>query len=611
MSFVAEVHRRKVFKVGAAYVVIAWLVVQVASIALPTFGAPPWALRVFILVLMLGFPIAVVMAWVFDVSADGLKRDDAPIGNKRVYAAALALGLLAVAWYFVGTPAVREGRSKADTVGTAVPAGSQPTTAAAPPDKSIAVLAFTDLSPTKDQEYFSDGISEEILNALVKVKELRVAGRTSSFHYKGRNEDLRAIGRALGVAYIVEGSVRKQGDRVRITAQLIRSADGFHLWSERYDGEMTDVFELQDRIARAIADALAVVLVGEQKTRLVPVATTSPEAYALYLRATDAMHKRDYPLMGEAIGWLEEALRLDPSFARGEARLALIHVMGQSRYGSSLDKAEVHARRAHALDPKLAEPLYALANVARYRRQFMDARELLDRAAALEPDDASVNMYYAQWLIVTGYTRLGIERLERTLAIDPMLPNALNWRGYQYSFAGDQDTAQRLFERAEALGLRLARGGLQEVARARGDYATSSALAQQRPLDDHACLEDPATSMPLVLKGSLGGDADERTVALRVVDECLAANPDPVPIWAVIALMHLDEPDRALAALRDRAATDDAGVFFRLWSPLGRAVRRAPQFAAFAREVGFAEVWDEYGPPDLCRKADNGDYVCE
>lgn len=252
MSLVAELQRRKVFKVGAAYLVVGWLLIQVAATVGPQLNLPEWAPRLITLLILLGFPIALVVAWVFDVTPDGVKLDAGVSGSKRVFAAAAVMMALSLGWYLhekeMGT-----GPARPKVV--ASPPISVPT-------KSIAVLAFTDLSPKHDQDYFSDGIAEELLNALVKMQDLKVAGRTSSFYYKGRNEDLRTIGKALGVANVLEGSVRTQGNKVRITAQLIRSMDGFHLWSESYDGDLSDVFKLQENIARAITEALMSLLVN-------------------------------------------------------------------------------------------------------------------------------------------------------------------------------------------------------------------------------------------------------------------------------------------------------------------------------------------------------------
>ena len=617
MSLFTELSRRKVFKVGAAYLVVAWLAVQAASIGFPTFDAPAWALRIFILIALLGFPIALVFAWAFDVTPDGVKSDASDGGSgarssKAILAITAALVALAFVWYFKGQPSYRIEKKSPAQSSTIIGATIQ----AAPTinKKSIAVLPFTDLSPGHDQEYFSDGMAEEILNALAQVKDLKVAGRTSSFYFKGKNEDLRTIGKTLGVANILEGSVRKQGDKVRITAQLIQASDGFHLWSDSYDGDLKDVFKLQENIARAITDQLKVVLQGEQKMRLVQAGTTNPKAYSLYLQATAALNQRDYQRMGEAIGWLEQAIKLDPNFAPAHARLAMIHVLGWAQYGASDSEAERQAQLALALDPKLAETQYALSFLARKQRHLLDGRQTMDRALELAPDDASANFYYAQLLIATGYTRQGIVRLDRALSIDPLLPNALNWRAMQYLYVGDLDAAERTFKRSADLGLALGNNGVATVAEARGDYA--SARSGMLPLllnnaNAVACLKTPATSIPVYLEGIVGGDAPSRTKALAVIDECLASKPAQIQSWVPVGLMRLGQPQRALQVMALGPTGDEATLFIRFWGPIGRDTRRLPEFAAFARKIGFADLWDRYGPPDLCHKNAAGDYVCD
>jgi TolB-like protein/Tfp pilus assembly protein PilF len=470
-TLLAELKRRKVFKVGAAYLVVAWLVVQGASIGFPAFEAPSWALRVFILVLMLGFPIALVMAWVFEATPEGVVRETRPAGSAAMYAIAAALAVAAVGWFVLGRSTPR------DEAGSVVVADEKPPRAttdsatagetAPGSSKSIAVLAFTDLSPAKDQEYFSDGIAEEILNALVKVKGLKVAGRTSSFHFKGKNEDLRKIGEALGVAHILEGSVRKQGEKVRITAQLIQAKDGFHLWSETYDGDLADVFELQERIARAITDELKIVLQGDQQQRLVPVATTNPEAYALYLQATGIFNRRDIQRYGEAIDLLDEALRLDSAFARAHSRLASIHVIRPSVDASTSTVAyaasERHALQAIALDPALAEPHAVLGLLHANQRRYAQAQQAFQQALALQPDDVTSNFWNALFLLNAGYLQRGTEYLDRVLKLDPLLPNALAWRAKSYLDAGDIDAAERLSRQSVEAGLRF--GGMTGTSR--------------------------------------------------------------------------------------------------------------------------------------------------
>jgi len=610
MSLFTELTRRKVFKIGGAYLVVAWLAVQAASIGFPAFDAPAWALRIFILVALLGFPIALVFAWAFELTPEGIKPESGARSTRAILAVAAVLTALAFVWYFKGQPSYR-----AEPVPNAVAQTNAATPAAAAVNpKSIAVLPFSDLSPAHDQDYFSDGMAEEILNALAQVKDMKVAGRTSSFFYKGKNEDLRAIGKALGVANILEGSVRKQGDKVRITAQLIRSDDDFHLWSQAYDGDLADVFQLQERIARAITDQLKAVLNDDQKTRLVPVATQSSDAHDLYLRATDVLNQRDYQRMGEAIGWLGKAIQLDPNYAPAHARLAMVHALGKPEFGASDGEAEKQARLALALDPKLAEPYNALAFLARKQRRFVDARAAMDNALAREPDDASVIFYDGQLLINTGYTRRGIERLDRALAIDPLLANALHWRALQYLFAGNLDTAEQMWKRAGAAGLSYADVGLAQVAEARADYARARALQLPYIFKNNAvtaCLQAPDVSVPIYFDGVFASDATARAKAQAVLDECLAAKPEKIPLWAVLGLLRFGQLERALQVIAQGPTLDDAGLFNYLWSPKRHDVRSLPAFAEFARKIGFAALWDTYGAPDLCRKNGGGDYVCD
>ena len=594
-DFLARLKQRKLVQWALAYIAAAFTLIQAIDVVAQRFGWPDLLERVLILVLVLGFFVTLVLAWYH-----GEKGAQNITGTELVILALLL--------------AVGGGLIWRMTHGTREPAASGQAIARVAPAKSIAVLAFTDLSPNHDQGYFSDGMSEEILNALAQVDDLKVAGRTSSFYYKGRNEDLRTIGMALGVANILEGSVRKQGNEVRITAQLIRVADDTHLWSHAYDGDLSDVFKLQESIARAITDQMQVVLAGGQKTRLVNAGTTNSEAYNLYLHAIDAFNRRDYALMGEAMGWLRQAIGLDPNFARAHSLLAMIDVLGQARYGASLSKVEPNARAALALDPKDVDAQVALGMLARSLRRFIDARVALDRALALAPNDASVHLYAGQNLIDTGYTREGIAHLDRALAIDPLLPNALYWRGRQYLNAGNIDAAEKLFEKADALGLSFAVFGRSAVARARGDFALARKLSLPvivATAGSVNCPRNPAVDVPVYLDGVVGGGAEARDKAAAVLDACLADKPASIPMIVPFGLMNLGQPARALAIAAQGPTSDDAGFFMDFWGPQGRDARRLPEFAAFARKVGFAALWDKYGPPDLCKKNAAGDYACE
>ena len=265
MPLLAELQRRNVIRMAGLYLVGAWLVTQVAATLLPVFGAPDWVMKALLVLLCIGFFAALMFSWVFELTPDGLKRDAevpasesiAPQTARRMERVFLVLLTLALGYFaidkFVLAPKREAARVAEVTQATkvdAVPTSATPIPAvSAIPEKSIAVLAFANMSADKDNEYFSDGVAEEILNSLANVKDLKVAGRTASFYFKGRNEPMAAIGAVLGVANILEGSVRKQGSRLRITAQLIRVSDGFHLWSETFDGTDADIFALQENIA--------------------------------------------------------------------------------------------------------------------------------------------------------------------------------------------------------------------------------------------------------------------------------------------------------------------------------------------------------------------------
>ena len=614
MSLFDELKRRKVFKVGAGYLVVAWLVVQAASIGFPAFAAPPWALRIFILVVFLGFPISLVFAWAFDVSPDGLKTEGLR-GSKRFLLIAAGLAALAFAWYFKGQPAYLDRPGPATLANATVNANStgapaDASVAAAPiSKKSVAVLPFVNMSADKNQDYFSDGISEEILNALAQVKDLKVAGRTSSFQFKGKNQDLRAVGQALGVAHVLEGSVRKQGDKVRITAQLVQTADGFHVWSESYDGDLKDVFQLQENIARAITDTLQVILSGDQAERLVAVPTQNAEAYSLSLQASQIFNRRDGARFGEAIAQLQQALRLDPKFARAHSRIAALQSL-TGNYdvrveASSAVAAEQHARQAIALDAGLAEPYAVLGNLYGRQRRFVEAFETFKRALAVDPNDVTTNFWNAALLCQTGYLARCDAALDRVLEIDPMLPNALYWRGREYVRAGNLEAAEKMLLRAKDAGLAHAGMALSALAKARGNLPDAEKFLVQ---GNAPFMGDfPAGSNEVLVHG-IFGDAKARAAALAIIERYLVSKPKPVAAVAAEALLRMD-PRRGLAVIQD-APTNNDSLFTLLWDDNVTRARMLPEFAEFARRAGLARLWDTLGPPDLCSKNAKGDYVC-
>jgi adenylate cyclase len=389
MSFFAELKRRNVYKVAVAYAVVAWLLLQLASILFPAFEAPAWVMRVFIALVAAGFPIALILAWAFELTPEGIQRAaDAGVARKSPRRGWIVLvAITAVAAAAVG---LWQWQSRPGEKPTAPSSAAEPPAAAEM--KSVAVLPFVNMSGDPANEYFSDGITEEILNAIAHLPGLRVAARTSSFAYKGKNEDIAAIARNLRVNNVLEGSVQRMGDRIRVTAQLIDASSGLHLWSEQFDGDTKDLFKVQDEIAQAIARALKLTFEGRTNPG-VRSGTDNLASYDFYLKALDATsNKRDVP---GALRFIDQAIALDPKFAAAYALKAkllsnmafLFTTDSSAAYDQYVAQGEIAAKRAVELDPTLADGYFALGEIARRRGDYATAIENFTRATKLKPGD--------------------------------------------------------------------------------------------------------------------------------------------------------------------------------------------------------------------------------
>lgn len=621
MSFLAELRRRNVIRMAGLYLVGAWLVVQVAATVLPLFDAPGWMARSVVVLLAIGFVPSLVIAWVFEWTPDGLRRDTevdpaasiAPQTGKRMDRMIVA-GLVAVIalmaverFWFAQEPTTA---APATAAATAAPAQ----TAAAINPKSIAVLAFENMSADKDNEYFSDGVAEEILNSLAKLDDLRVAGRTSSFYYKGRDEPIGAIGAALGVAHVLDGSVRKQGDRLRISAQLIRVGDGFELWSETFDGTDADVFTLQENIARQVTNQLKVALNAGQGERLVDAGTKNPDAYQLYLQASSIFDRRDGTRMLDAVRQLQEAIAIDPGYARAYSRLAALHTIlptyFRGRYADRETQVRENARRAIELDPSLAEPWAAMGMSAPLSGGgLIESRQYFEKAIELDPDDVTTNFWFGLTLARSGYNRAGAERMAHGLAVDPLVPNLMRWRGVLYLREGDVDGAEQFLKRAEAAGLRLAGRELGEIAFRRGDVDRAKRIWMDG--SDPMLMQLPPEARDVLANGLFGGDEKARARAVAAIDAYLASDPEFVPGMMALWLVQLGQGAQALELERTRVKVDNSDFMAYLFSPAGKTLRALPDFPAYLRAKGFPALWDRYGAPDVCRKTESGDWVCD
>ena len=423
MSLFNELKRRNVFKVAIAYVVMSWLVLQVADVVLNHITAPGWIFQVLMLFLAIGLPIAVVFAWAFELTPEGLKRESevdrtasiTHVTSKRldyviITMLVVAIGLVVADRFLpVGARLARDQNTQdADLDNRAHGALLQPVIAV--DDKSIAVLPFVNMSSDPEQEYFSDGLSEELLNLLAKIPELKVASRSSAFQFKGEKIDLVEVAHKLKVAYVLEGSVRKSGNQLRITAQLIKAVDGYHLWSETYDRSLDNIFAIQDEISAAVVEALKIELLGEAPK----AAVANPEAYALVLKGRYLHVKWGKENFAAAVEAYQQALAIDPAYAAAWSDLA-DNYLSQTRSGyRSRDEGLVLSRnaaeKALALDPKLASAWAALAMIQNALEwDWAGSETSIQKALQLAPNDIRV-------LNTAGNLAAVLSRLDESLA---------------------------------------------------------------------------------------------------------------------------------------------------------------------------------------------------
>ena len=418
MNVFSELKRRNVFRVGIAYLVFGWLVLQIADIAFPALGLPEWTITLIIVLLAIGFIPALLFSWAYELTPEGLKREsDIARSQSITPETGRKLNLVTIAMLVLVLAVIVVDRMLLD--GQKDDRGD-----AAAHEYSIAVLAFEDLSDTQDQEYFGDGLAEELLNQLAKVEDFRVAGRTSSFAFKGRDDDLRVIGEKLNVATILEGSVRKAGDQLRITAQLNDVADGYHLWSETYDGNLENIFEFQEQIARSVVTALKSTLLDTtEPVTLEPQAVADTRAYDLYLQGRYQLWKRRPDPLRQAEELFEQAIAIDPDYAPAYASLATA-LYFQAR-NSDVDVTVVHAQaeaaldRALAIDPGNAEALASLGLLRGLQGRIDEARDALERAIIRNPNHAQAHTWLGNQVYSLADPVRGFELTRKAYAIDP------------------------------------------------------------------------------------------------------------------------------------------------------------------------------------------------
>jgi TolB-like protein/Tfp pilus assembly protein PilF len=507
MSWFAELKRRNVVKVGVAYLIVAWVVAQASGLLLPAFEAPPWILRVIVLLLAIGFVISLVVAWVYELTPEGVKRTaDVPEGQSIAHvtseklnfvimgALALALVVVIVDSYVLtggGAPPTAAATPSADSAADAALGAPTPSMARSVLPNSVAVLPFANLSPSPDNAYFAAGIHEEVLNYLAKVSALNVIARTSMLRYADTRLTMREIAEELNVETIMEGSVRYAGNEVRITAQLIDPQTGAHLWSEAYQREIDDIFAIQADIAMNIANAIGAEFSLAEQESLETPPTSSPAAYALFLQATDSFRSTGLGATDTALELIDRALAIDPEFAHAYALRAQLYASlfvntVQATGVSVEERAPLEARirdsaeRALALDPELVEARLALRAINLVTWRWANYAETLDAAderalgaaslwvlswmgnhaaaqriaeqrVSLSPNDTLVHMYLGIVRAYAGDRAASIESLNRSLELAPANPLARAWLAYDAIALGNDAGALAELELLERM----------------------------------------------------------------------------------------------------------------------------------------------------------------
>jgi TolB-like protein/Tfp pilus assembly protein PilF len=430
-ALIAELRRRRVFRVAVVYAAVAWALIETTNTILPRLALPEWTVTLVIVLVLLGFPLALVFAWVFDVTPEGVRRTTDVSATPSTLPRA---ALLVVVVVLLTAAIVLRTRGARD-----VPGGG-----AAAEIHAIAVMPFQNASPDAGDAYLSDGIAEELLHRLASVPELRVAARTSSFALRSQEADMRAIGAALGVDAVLEGSVRKLGDRLRIVARLVSTRDGYQLWSEIYERDASDVFRVQDEISAAIVARLRPEYAEANASS--PAAGPSPEAFDLYLKGKHEWHRRTEPGAIAAVELFSQAIALSPNYARAHLGLADAYaVIGFYDYmppAEAFARAREAARRALALDPGMAEAHASLGYVALYHDwDFAAAEREFERALELNPRHPVAHQWYGNALTVMGRFDEAVAAMHRAQELDPLALITHAAEGWTWFYARNYERA--------------------------------------------------------------------------------------------------------------------------------------------------------------------------
>ncbi len=654
MSFLGELKRRNVVRVAMLYVLSSWVILQIIATLGSMLELPGWVGKLALLALGLGLPVALGISWAYELTPDGLKRDSSvpPSESQRhdnarrlnvitLIVAGLAILTVALDRLLPAGSANRPAvAGQADAGEVAGKASSPATTSvAARPTTGIAVLPFANMSSDAEQDFFSDGVTEEILNLLANVDGLRVTSRTSSFSFKGQTVDLPTIARKLGVSHVVEGSVRRAGDRVRVTAQLIDVATDTHLWSETYERKLDDVFAIQADIAGHIARALKITLGADDLASIGKPPTVDMESWQQFLQARYRLRNRTTSAdLDDVLNLVDAAIARDPNFARAHSLRALALLLrpswqqGQAAFeaqrsnkpaGQETGEREatwsesmVSANRALELDPGLGEPYAVRALHAQAHNLYADAYRNFREAVARAPSDPEIHNWYGGFLLDTGYLQAGWAERQRAGELDPLSPLIAWHLGYAALIMGRPDIIEAYTAKARENGwegmepLALEGGGASE----RGDMDRAEQLWIK-------ALPDRAEQIRMSIKAIKARHVDAETA--KMLATLAPYGPPGIGRFAVQGMSR--DVEGSLATIRgtlDPASLrkadgsggparslggDGIGSVLRAdwWMPEAAAMRRDPRFAAIMRDIGLVEFWREFGWPDKCKPVEN------
>jgi len=582
-NFFAELKRRNVYKVAVAYAVVSWLLIQAASILFPTFDAPAWVMKVLVVLLAIGFVLAVLISWAFEATPEGLKRTEdvppevaakLPSWSRRKFAAFIsAIALVAVALLaFSNLRSKPSGKSNTAGEGTA-------------PQKSIAVLPLLNESGDPKDEYFSDGLSEELIAALSHIGELKVIGRSSSFRFKERKEDTKTIGEKLGVGTLLEGTVRKQGNKVRIVAELINAADGIEIWTETFDRELKDIFAVQEEIATKVASSLKATLLGSDQRLAANPVSKNAEAHNAYLLGHYYFQRRNVEDYRKAVGYFDQAIVLDPEYAmayaeRSEAWTLIGDLTGEG--GTTWPKANADAEKAVALAPELAEAHAALGWVRFFVDwKFTEGLNALRRAKDLAPANPTANDLLARVIVYVGQKDEAEKQARHAVDLDPL------------SFAANLNLARVLFyegklDEAEAA----ARKGAELQPTAASSRRFQVLIAVQRGDGDTALREaqlepdEGYRRFVIALAQLIRGDRSAADAALQ--DLITHGHGLAYQITEVYAVRH--DRDKAFEWMQTAFDAHDTGMLGLLVDPLISDLRKDARYQTFVEKMNFPKT---------------------